>query len=214
MSSSTAYPLSGPIESLGLAASFTRDAEIYEENHPAEFLYKVIDGTVRTYKELSDGRRQIGAFYMAGDFFGLEDEVRAFSAEAVTDAQLVAIKRSTLVALAAEENDVARQLWVLTSRELERTRNHILLMVESAEQRLAAFLIEMADRLDSSDDIELPMGRRDIADYLGLTIETVSRTFTHLEKMTLIALPTSRRVALRNRPALQQLAAAAKLACQ
>ena len=213
MSSSTAYPLSGPIESLGLATSFARDAEIYEENHPAEFFYKVVDGTVRTYKALSDGRRQIGAFYMAGDFFGLEDEVRAFSAEAVTDAHLVAIRRSTLVALAAEENDVARQLWVLTSRELERTRSHIMLMVESAEQRLAAFLVEMADRLDG-DDIELPMGRRDIADYLGLTIETVSRTFTHLEKMALIALPTSRRVVLCNRRALQQLAAAAEFASQ
>src|SRR5215475_10992898 len=105
MSSSTAYPLSGPIESLGLAAAFARDAEIYEENNPAEYLYKVIDGTVRTYKALSDGRRQIGAFYMAGDFFGLEDEVRAFSAEAVTDANVVAIKRTTVVALAAEEND-------------------------------------------------------------------------------------------------------------
>jgi CRP/FNR family transcriptional regulator, nitrogen fixation regulation protein len=208
MSSSTAYPLSGPIESLGLSTSFARDAEIYEENKPAEYLYKVVAGTVRTYKALSDGRRQIGAFYMAGDFFGLEDEVRAFSAEAVTDANLVAIKRSTVIALAAEENDVARQLWVLTSRELERTRSHILLMVESADQRLAAFLIEMADRLDTGDDIELPMARRDVADYLGLTIETVSRTFTHLEKMALIALPTSRRVVLRNRQALRQVAAA------
>jgi CRP/FNR family transcriptional regulator, nitrogen fixation regulation protein len=214
MSSGTAYPLSGPIESLGLSASFTRDAEIYEENNPAEYLYKVVDGTVRTYKALTDGRRQIGAFYMTGDFFGLEDEVRAFSAEAVTDANLVAIKRSTVMALAAEENDVARQLWVLTSRELERTRNHIQLMVESAEQRLAAFLIEMADRLDRGDDIELPMGRRDVADYLGLTVETVSRTFTHLEKMALIALPTSRRIVLRNRPALEQLAAVARLGCQ
>jgi CRP/FNR family transcriptional regulator, nitrogen fixation regulation protein len=214
MSSGTAYPLSGPIESLGLSASFTRDAEIYEENNPAEYLYKVVDGTVRTYKALSDGRRQIGAFYMTGDFFGLEDEVRAFSAEAVTDANLVAIKRSTVMALAAEENDVARQLWVLTSRELERMRNHIRLMVESAEQRVAAFLIEMADRLDRGDDIELPMGRRDIADYLGLTVETVSRTFTHLEKMALIALPMSRRIVLRNRAALEQLAAVARLSCQ
>jgi CRP/FNR family transcriptional regulator, nitrogen fixation regulation protein len=209
MSSGTAYPLSGPIESLGLSASFARDAEIYEENNPAEYLYKVVDGTVRTYKALSDGRRQIGAFYMPGDFFGLEDEVRAFSAEAVTDANLVAIKRSTVIALAAEENDVARQC-----RELERTRNHIRLMVESAEQRLAAFLIEMADRLDSGDDVELPMGRRDVADYLGLTVETVSRTFTHLEKMALIALPASRRVVLRNRPALAQLAAVASLGYQ
>jgi CRP-like cAMP-binding protein len=214
MSSGTAYLLSGPIESLGLTAAFARDAEFYEENNPAEYLYKVIDGTVRTYKALSDGRRQIGAFYMAGDFFGLEDEVRAFSAEAVTDANAVAIKRTTVVALAAEENDVARQLWVLTSRELERTRNHIRLMVESAEQRLAAFLIEMADRLGRGAGIDLPMGRQDIADYLGLTVETVSRTLSHFEKIALIALPTSRRVVLRNRPALQQLAAVSSLYCQ
>ena len=124
------------------------------------------------------------------------------------------MQSSPLVALAAEENDVARQLWVLTSRELERTRNHIMLMVESAEQRVAAFLIEMADRLCRGNGIDLPMGRQDIADYLGLTIETVSRTFTQLEKMALIALPTSRRVVLRNRPALRQLAAAVELACQ
>ena len=110
---------------MGACMSFPRNAEIYGENEPADYLYKIVSGTVRTYKVLVDGRRQIGAFYMAGDFFGLEDEVRAFSAEAVTDAHLVAIKRSTLVALAAEENDVARQLWVLTSRELERTRNHM-----------------------------------------------------------------------------------------
>jgi len=124
------------------------------------------------------------------------------------------LQSSPLVALAAEENDVARQLWVLTSRELERTRNHIMLMVESAEQRVAAFLIEMADRLGRGNGIDLPMGRQDIADYLGLTIETVSRTFTQLEKMALIALPTSRRVVLRNRPALRHLAAAVELACQ
>jgi len=72
----------------------------------------------------------------------------------------------------------------------------------------------MADRLGRGNGIDLPMGRQDIADYLGLTIETVSRTFTQLEKMALIALPTSRRVVLRNRPALRQLAAAVELACQ
>src|SRR5438552_3333666 len=105
MPSATSYPLSSPIELLGFAASFARDAGIYEESKPADYLYKVINGTVRTYKAFSDGRRQIGGFYMAGDFFGLEHEVHAFSAEAVTDANVVAIKRSTVVALAAEDND-------------------------------------------------------------------------------------------------------------
>jgi CRP/FNR family nitrogen fixation transcriptional regulator len=90
------------IEEMGAAMSFARDAEIYRENSPANYLYKVIDGTVRTYKSLSNGRRQIRAFYIHGDIFGLETgETHAFSAEAITDAELLVVKRSAVVALAA-----------------------------------------------------------------------------------------------------------------
>jgi CRP/FNR family transcriptional regulator, nitrogen fixation regulation protein len=202
----SACSLVDSIEQTGAAMSFPRDAKIYNENSSADYLYKVISGTVRTYKSLSNGRRQIRAFYMPGDIFGVETtEVHAFSAEAVTDAELLVINRSAVVALAARNHSITRQLWSLTSRELEHARGHVLLLTQSAQERVAGFLLEMADRAPVGNEVELPMSRQDIADYLGLTIETVSRTLTHLEKGATIALPTSRRVVLRSRSALNRL---------
>jgi CRP/FNR family transcriptional regulator, nitrogen fixation regulation protein len=200
------HSLAGAIEEMGAAMSFPRDGEIYSEGSPASYLYRVISGTVRACKSLSNGRRQIRAFYMPGDIFGLETgEMHAFSAEAITDAELLLIKRSAVVALAARDHDIARQLWKLTSRELEHVRDHVLLLIQSAQERVAGFLLEMANRVPTSNEVELAMSRQDIADYLGLTIETVSRTLTHLEKVAAIALPTSRRIVLRSRSALSRL---------
>ena len=193
------------IEEMGAAMSFPRDAKIYRENSPATYLYKVISGTVRTFKALSNGRRQIRAFYLPGDIFGVETgPEHAFCAEAITDAKVLVIERKAVVTLAARDNDVAHQLWSLTSRELKHARNHVLLLIQSAQERVAGFLLEMADRVPAGDEIELPMPRQDIADYLGLTIETVSRMMTQLEKRAAIALPTSRRIVLRSRSALNR----------
>jgi CRP/FNR family transcriptional regulator, nitrogen fixation regulation protein len=198
--------LTGSVELMGALMSFSRNVEIYGENEPADYLYKVVSGAVRTYKVLSDGRRQIGGFYLPGDMFGLEtSEEHSFSAEAIADAKILVIKRSAVIALAARDNEVARQLWTLTARELHRVQDHILLLVKTAQERVASFLLEMAERGASSNEVQLPMSRQDIADYLGLTIETVSRTLTQLEETAMIALPTSRRVVLRNRPALKRL---------
>src|SRR5436190_4616846 len=198
--------LDGNIELMGAPMSFTRNAEIYGEGEPADYLYKVINGTVRTYKVLADGRRQIGAFYMAGDVFGLEmGDEHTFSAEAITEAKVLVVKRSALVALAERDSDVARQLWALTGRELSRVQDHILLLIKTAQERVVGFLLEMAERATSNGALELPMSRQDIADYLGLTIETVSRTLTILENTAAIELPTSRRIVLRNRSALRRL---------
>jgi CRP/FNR family transcriptional regulator, nitrogen fixation regulation protein len=197
--------LTRAIEDMGATMSFLRDAEIYRESSPASYLYKVITGTVRTFKALSNGRRQIRAFYLPGDIFGVETgQEHAFSAEAVTDAKLRVVERKAIVALAARDNDVARQLWSLTSRDLKHAQNHVLLLIQSAQERVAGFLLEMADRVPAGDEVELSMPRQDIADYLGLTIETVSRMMTQLEKGAAIALPTSRRVVLRNRSALNR----------
>ena len=161
---------------------------------------------MRTSKILADGRRQIGSFYLPGDIFGLEvDEEHTFSAEAITDSKVLVVKRSALDALAERDNDVARQLWTLTTRELRRVQDHILLLIKTAQERVAGFLLEMAERRASGNAVELPMSRQDIADYLGLTIETVSRTLTNLENSAAIALPSSRRVVLRNRAALSRL---------
>jgi CRP-like cAMP-binding protein len=191
---------------MGAPMSVARNMEIYGENEPAEYLYKVISGTIRTSKILNDGRRQIGGFYLPGDVFGLEPgSEHAFSAEAITDAKVLVIKRSAVEALAARDNEAARELWAMTGRELKRVQDHILLLIKTAQERVAAFLLEMSERIKSNDEINLPMSRQDIADYLGLTIETVSRTLTSLECNAAIALPTSRRILLRNRAALRRL---------
>ena len=196
----------GTIEMMGAPMPFARNAEIYGENEPAEYLYKVVTGAVRTYKVLNDGRRQIGAFYLPGDIFGLEvGDMHTFSAEAIVASKVLVIKRSILVTLATRDNEVARKMWTMTAEELQRVQAHILLLIKTAQERVAGFLLEMAARLPVSNEVDLPMSRQDIADYLGLTIETVSRTLTQLENTAAIAVPTSRRIVLRNRAALNRL---------
>jgi CRP-like cAMP-binding protein len=204
--SAESHSLIETMEMMGASMSYARNAEIYGENEPTEYLYKLISGTVRTSKILNDGRRQIGEFYLPGDLFGHEvGSEHSFSAEAITDVKVIVIKRSAVEALAARDNEVARQLWAMTGRELQRMQEHILLLIKSAQERVAGFLLEMAERIKSTNEVELPMSRQDIADYLGLTIETVSRTLTILENSAAISLPTSRRIVLRNRAALRRL---------
>jgi CRP-like cAMP-binding protein len=193
------------IDMMGASMAFKRNVEIYGENENAEYLYKVVSGTVRTYKMLADGRRQIGAFYVPGDVFGLENGAQhAFSAEAVADTKVLVVKRSAIVALAARDTEVARQLWTITCRELQRAQDHFLALIKTAEERVVGFLLDMAGRVSNDNQFDLPMSRQDIADYLGLTIETVSRTMSQLESLAAIELPTSRHVVLRNRSALSR----------
>jgi len=192
---------------VGARLNIERNAEIYGEGEPAEYVYRVVRGVVRTHKLLNDGRRQISAFLLPGDFFGLDcDDDYRFTAEAVTDATLVFVKRSVLTGLARRDGEVANDLWRMARAELHRAHDHMLLLGrKSAQERIAAFLLEMAERAEETDTVELPMSRLDIADYLGLTIETVSRTLTHLENTAAIALPTTRRVRLCNKAALARL---------
>jgi CRP/FNR family transcriptional regulator, nitrogen fixation regulation protein len=202
------YAFADAVELMGASMSFTRNSEIYGENEPADYFYKVVSGTVRTYKVLADGRRQVGGFYLPGDIFGLETgDEHGFSAEAIAESKVLVVKRSAFIALAARDNAVASQLWAVTGCELRRLQDHIMLLIKSAQERVASFLLEMAGRIsaDGANAVELPMSRQDIADYLGLTIETVSRTLTHLESTAAIELSSSRRIVLRNRSALRRL---------
>jgi CRP/FNR family transcriptional regulator, nitrogen fixation regulation protein len=202
----TGTPLDETVALMGASMSYPRNSEIFGENDPADYLYKVVSGAVRTYKILNDGRRQIGGFYLPGDIFGLEyTDQHSLSAEAVTDTKVVVVKRSALTALAAREAAVGKELFTLTGRELQRVQDRILLLIKSAQERVAGFLLEMADRGQSANIIDLPMSRQDIADYLGLTIETVSRTLTALEGAAAIEVTTSRHIVLRNRAALSRM---------
>jgi CRP-like cAMP-binding protein len=194
------------LQFMGATMAYPRNAEIFGENEPADYVYKVVSGSVRTYNILSDGRRQIGGFYMPGDIFGIEfDGEHSSAAEAISDSKVLVIKRSALDALAGRDASVARELFALTARELRRVQDRILLLIKSAQERVAGFLLEMAQRAAGGNAIDLPMSRQDIADYLGLTIETVSRTLTLLETAATIDVPTSRRIVLRNRSALNRM---------
>jgi CRP-like cAMP-binding protein len=191
---------------MGATMSYARNAEIFGENESADYLYKVVSGGVRTSKILSDGRRQIGGFYLPGDIFGLEfGDEHALSAEAITDVKVLVVKRSALNALAGRDASIAAQLFALIGRELRRAQDHVVLLIQSAQERVAGFLLDMAERSPLSAAIELPMPRQDIADYLGLTIETVSRTLTSMEGAAAIELTTSRRIVVRNRNALRRM---------
>jgi CRP/FNR family transcriptional regulator, nitrogen fixation regulation protein len=179
----------GAMELMGSQMTFGPNEGIFVKNEPAEYVYKVVKGAVRTYKILSDGRRQIGGFYLPGDVFGLEvGNAHQFSAEAINYATVMVIRYATVMVIrrgavvspAEGDCQAARELWNFTGRELHRVQEHMMLLVKSAQQRVACFLLEMSERLAATDAIELPMSRQDIADYLGLTIETVSRTMTQL----------------------------------
>jgi CRP/FNR family nitrogen fixation transcriptional regulator len=189
---------------IGTVMKFDRNSEIFSEDEPADYIYQVVSGAVRITKLMSDGRRQIGAFYLPGDLFGLEsDEVHDFAAQAINDCMIRAVKRSAFVAEAPYRARMVDQIWSETMAHLQRAQKHILLLGrKNAQERIAAFLLDMAARLSRSGDMELPMPRQDIADYLGLTIETVSRTLTQLERDGLIDIPVARRIVLRDRAAL------------
>lgn len=196
----------GAIEFLGIPKNFPCNAEIYGECEPANYLYKIVSGTVKTYRVRIDGRRQIGGFYLPGDIFGVEvGEEHAFSAEAISDCQVLLINRRAIMARAAREAAVARELWTLFGHEAERMQHHTLLLVKNAQERVASFLLEMAELVSEGNIIKLPMTRRDIADYLGLTIETVCRTFAHLEATATIEVHSHHQIVLRNRSALRRL---------
>ena len=169
--------------------------------------YKVMSGAVRTHKLLSDGRRQIGAFHFAGDLFGFEaGDVHRFTAEAVTGATVLVFKRRTLERLAARDLDVARWLWALTARNLDHAQEHMMLLGrKTATERVATFLLEMDECMQPAGSITLPMSRRDIADYLGLTLETVSRTMSQLQNEGAVELLGTRQVALHSRAKLRAL---------
>lgn len=192
---------------MGAAMRFEHNSEIFGEGEPADYFYRVVKGAVRTYKLLNDGRRQISAFHMTGDIFGLEaGSEHRFTADAIADSTVLVIKRSTLMALASRDSDIAGALWAQATGDLLRAQDHMLLLGrKNAHERVASFLLEMAERSAGLQSVELPMSRQDIADYLGLTIETVSRTLTLLESEAAIELPTSRRILLRDPAALRRL---------
>ena len=197
------------VPTAGLPRMLAKGDELFAEGDPAEYFYKVVSGSIRTCKLLSDGRRQIDAFHLPGDIFGLEAGTEhRFTAEALSDATLVAFRRSRLDELTAADPAFGNQVLASMMKCLGRAQDHMLLLGrKTAQEKIATFLLDLARRISSDDEhIELPMQRSDIADHLGLTIETVSRTLTQFARQGLIRLQAgSRSVDLCNMAALRKL---------
>jgi CRP/FNR family transcriptional regulator, nitrogen fixation regulation protein len=185
---------------------YNRGAEIFGEAEPADYVYQVIDGAVRSYKLLSDGRRQIGAFHLVGDIFGLENgTAHRFTAEAIVDTTVRLARRISLEHVAETDALVARDLLNMTTSNLQHAEDHMLLLGRKTSlERVAAFLLEMDRRLTAAGVMALPMNRRDIADYLGLTLETVSRALSCLHGKGILGFlgQTQRQIVLLDRPRL------------
>ena len=188
--------LAEALAALGTTISVERNGEVFAVGEPAEYLYRVAAGVVRSCLYTEDGRRQIGSFYLPGDIFGFEIAAgRTFSAEAVSDCRLLAVRRTALRYAAERDSELCLSMLAIATRSAERPQAHVALLGrKSAVERVSGFLHALAGRQHNPSVVELAMSRQDIADHLGLTIETVSRTMTQLQDMGAISLDGSRRV--------------------
>ena len=197
------------LEQFGATVSIQREHEIHGQGEQAKYCYRVLSGCVRMVKLMEDGRRQIGEFLMSGDLLGFDAlETHDFAAEAVSDVVLRRYPRRMVEALAESNVGLARRLRDLTSVSLRMAHTRcVLLGRKTASERIATFLLEMAERLPRARArmLELPMSRTDMADHLGLTIETVCRVLAHLRRDGTIAIQRGS-IEIRDSVSLQQMA--------
>ena len=167
-----------------------RGSKLFGEAEPADCIYQIREGAVRTYKQLSDGRRQIGAFHLAGDMLAVENcATHRCTAEAIVDTTLWIAKRQSLFAsLAKGDISAVNNVRDLVTKNLEHIENHLLLLGrQKSLEKVAAFLLEMDRRLGRPEVMVLPMTRRDIADYLGMSLETVCRVLSSLQQERILS---------------------------
>jgi CRP/FNR family nitrogen fixation transcriptional regulator len=184
---------------------FHRNNVIACEGDAADYLFFVVSGVVRHCKTFENGTRNIVAFYLPGDLFGWGDAEHEFSVEAAADAMVMFIKRAGLFSIASQESRVASFLLATTTNDLQRSFEHALLLNKSATCRVGTFLADLWRRSGKLECLELPVSHQDIADYLGLTIETISRTITGMERSGVINRVSPRRLIIRNEMALERM---------
>lgn len=198
------------LQAIGTVSHFARNTAIFNEGDDADYSYKVVSGAVRLCKIMCDGRRQIAEFLLPGDFFGFEwRETYSLTAEALSDVVVVRYARNRLDRLGDERRDVQRRLMMLLSQDLWAAQSHIVMLGrQTAKERVVSFLVALAERVHakSGDTLDIPMGRQDIADYLGLTIETVCREISELKRARLIAVPSRTEIVVLNLAALRSIA--------
>ncbi|MDB5734364.1 MAG: putative transcriptional regulator, Crp/Fnr family [Alphaproteobacteria bacterium] len=199
------------LQGYGARLHYLRNEVIFNQDDPAEHVYRILGGTVRLCRYMPDGRRHIIDFLMPGDLMGfVESPDLPASAEAVSDVTLIAFPRVCFDRLARDSADVRRQLLCHLSTSLLTAQQHMFVLgCQKSKERMASFLLRLADRMDlgGGDRLDLAMSRQDIADHLGLTIETISRSITALRSEGAILVPNTHQIVLRDMVALRVLAA-------
>jgi len=193
---------------IGITVTAASGQTIVVEGDPIEGWFRIASGAVRLSKSTPDGRRQVIDFLIAGESFGISSEEHyGYTVEAIARTTLVRHSRARLEAAIEAQPELARRLFGIACADLQRARQHLLLLGrKSADEKLASFLLGLAARLGTRDGVQLPMSRQDMADYVGLTIETVSRTLTRLRRQGLIALRTPQQVVLLRPDRLRRIA--------
>ncbi len=186
-----------------------RDGEtLFDQGDDAVSVFTVTEGVVKSYRMFADGRRQVTGFHVPGDFVGggVED-VHQFAAEAVGDCRVCAFPVRRFDDFVEDHQPMQRELYIAAARRLgEAEKQMVLLGRKTAIERIATFFIDMSERSGCADVVDLPMSRSDIADYLGLTKETVSRVLSDLKGSRVIRLQTIGRVEILDRARLRQIA--------
>lgn len=212
---SASGPESDALNRLGTTARYENNRTIYYESDEADYYYKVRSGTVRLCKVTEDGRRQIAAFLVPGDLFGWADgDAYNFSAEAVSNVTVEKYPRRRVEETVKADPNMGRHVLAFLSSQLTSAHDHLLLLGRmTAAERIAAFLLALAGRqrrvAGDGAAIELPMNRRDIADYLGLTVETVSRTMSEMKRKGIISFTEPEHIRLNQSSTLERMAMAA-----
>lgn len=185
---------------------YHRNKMIVLEGDPTDYVYLVATGVVRSCRTYGDGGRRVVAFHFAGELFGLTGgPIHSLSAEAATDALILFFKRSALLVAANRNRKIANFMLAATTNQLRTAQEHSLLLTRRAECRVAAFLIDLSTRMGQSNHLDMPMSHHDIADHLGMTGETFSRSLSALERSGSIARTSWRKIFLRSRAALERI---------
>ena len=197
------------LQRIGAKVRIARNQTIFRQGDAVTSAYKVVSGVVRVCKHLPGDRRQIARFCYPGDFFSLLDfEIHRFTAEAVTDVVLTSYPHTAIAALSEQRPTVRRRFLTVLSQNQRDMENHLAVLGrQNAKEKVVSFLLSLAERigLDDDDLVDVPMNRLDIADYLGLTNETVSREISALKRAGFIETPNNRQLILCNADALQAL---------
>ncbi len=197
------------LDQFSLRIRFSRNETIFNEGDYAGHAYKVISGMVRLCKHTQDGRRQIADFLLEGNFFGIMDRVEyGFSAEAVTDVVLIAYPCNQIARLSATKPGVVSRIFAVLNDQFQSMQRHLVVLgCQNAKERVASFLLHLADRsCVPGQRLDLPMGRQDIASHLGLTIETVCRALGELKREKAVIIPNLNQIILQDIEALRALA--------